>query len=100
MHGDVSTPSCCAFIHRFAFKEVSWHQVLIKSTVRNVVDFGCFIDIGVHEDGLLHISRMADKFVKHPRDLFAVGDVVDVKIESVDTARKRISLTRKGLKSE
>ena len=71
--------------------------MVLKGTVRNVVDFGCFIDIGVHEDGLLHISRMADKFVKHPRDLFAVGDVVDVKIESVDLQRKRISLTRKGM---
>ena len=74
--------------------------MVLKGTVRNVVDFGCFVDIGVHEDGLLHISRMADRFVKHPRELFAVGDVIDVKIESVDTARKRISLTRKGLKSE
>ena len=74
--------------------------MVLKGTVRNVVDFGCFVDIGVHEDGLLHISRMADRFVKHPRDLFAVGDVIDVKIESVDTARKRISLTRKGLKTE
>ena len=75
-------------------------DMVLKGTVRNVVDFGCFVDIGVHEDGLLHISRMADRFVKHPRELFAVGDVIDVKIESVDTARKRISLTRKGLKSE
>ena len=71
--------------------------MVLKGTVRNVVDFGCFVDIGVHEDGLLHISRMSDKFIKHPRDLFAVGDVIDVKIESVDMARKRISLTRKGM---
>ena len=71
--------------------------MLLKGTVRNVVDFGCFIDIGVHEDGLLHISEMADRFVKHPRDLFAVGDVVEVKIKSVDMQRKRISLTRKGM---
>ncbi len=77
-------------------KDLSEGMVL-KGTVRNVVDFGCFIDIGVHEDGLLHISEMADRFVKHPRDLFAVGDVVEVKIKSVDMQRKRISLTRKGM---
>ncbi len=71
--------------------------MILKGTVRNVVDFGCFIDIGVHEDGLLHISEMADRFVKHPRDLFAVGDIVEVKIKSVDMQRKRISLTRKGM---
>ena len=71
--------------------------MILKGTVRNVVDFGCFIDIGVHEDGLLHISEMANRFVKHPRDLFAVGDIVEVKIKSVDMQRKRISLTRKGM---
>lgn len=73
-------------------------DMVLKGTVRNVVDFGCFIDIGVHEDGLLHVSEMADHFVKDPRRMFAVGDVVEVKIKSVDLQRKRISLTRKGMK--
>ena len=72
-------------------------DMVLKGTVRNVVDFGAFVDIGVHEDGLLHISEMADRFVKHPRDVLAVGDVIEVKIKSVDMQRKRISLTRKGL---
>ena len=71
--------------------------MLLKGTVRNVVDFGAFIDIGVHEDGLLHISEMSDRFISHPRELYAVGDVVEVRIKGVDLARKRISLTRKGL---
>ena len=71
--------------------------MLLKGTVRNVVDFGAFIDIGVHEDGLLHISEMSDRFIKHPREMFAVGDVVEVRIKSVDLARKRISLSRKSL---
>lgn len=73
-------------------------DMVLRGTVRNVVDFGCFVDIGVHEDGLLHVSEMSDRrFVKHPRELFSVGDVIDVKIKSVDMQRKRISLTRKGL---
>jgi len=75
-------------------------DMVLKGTVRNVVDFGAFVDIGVHEDGLLHISEMADRFVKHPRELLAVGDVIEVKIKSVDMQRKRISLTRKGLSSK
>ena len=74
-------------------------DMVLKGTVRNVVDFGAFVDIGVHEDGLLHISEMSDRFVKHPRDVLAVGDVIEVKIKSVDMQRKRISLTRKGLAS-
>ena len=73
-------------------------DMVLKGTVRNVVDFGCFVDIGVHEDGLLHVSEMSDRrFVKHPRELFSVGDVIDVKVKAVDMQRKRISLTRKGL---
>ncbi len=72
-------------------------DMVLKGTVRNVVDFGCFVDIGVHEDGLLHISEMSDRFIKHPRELYAVGDVIEVKIKSVDMQRKRIALTRKGL---
>lgn len=69
----------------------------LKGTVRNVVDFGCFVDIGVHHDGLLHISEMSDKYVKRPADLFKTGDVIEVKIKDVDTKKCRISLTRKGM---
>ncbi len=71
--------------------------MLLKGTVRNVVDFGAFVDIGVHEDGLLHISEMSDRYISHPRELFSVGDVIEVRIKSVDLGRKRIALTRKGL---
>ena len=67
----------------------------LKGTVRNVIDFGAFIDIGVHQDGLVHISEMSDKFIKHPLDVVAVGDVVKVKVLSVDKDRKRIQLTMK-----
>ncbi len=69
----------------------------LKGTVRNVVDFGCFVDIGVHHDGLLHISEMSDKFIKHPSELFKTGDVIEVKIKDVDVKKHRISLTRKGM---
>jgi uncharacterized protein len=69
--------------------------MVLKGTVRNVVDFGAFIDIGVHCDGLLHISEMSDKFIKHPRELLSVGDILDVYIKGVDTVRQRISLTLK-----
>ena len=72
-------------------------DMILKGTVRNVVDFGCFVDIGVHHDGLLHISEMSDKFVKHPSDVFKTGDVIEVKIKDVNVAKHRISLTRKGL---
>lgn len=65
----------------------------LKGTVRNVIDFGAFIDIGVHEDGLVHISRISKTFIKHPSDLLKVGDIVTVWVESVDVKRKRISLT-------
>ena len=67
----------------------------LNGTVRNVIDFGAFIDIGVHQDGLVHISEMSDKFIKHPLDVVAVGDVVKVKVLSVDKERKRIQLTMK-----
>ena len=69
----------------------------LKGTVRNVVDFGCFVDIGVHHDGLLHISEMSDKFIKHPSELFKTGDVIDVRIKDVNVEKHRISLTRKGM---
>ena len=71
--------------------------MVLTGTVRNVIDFGAFVDIGVHQDGLLHISEMADRFVKHPSELLSVGDIIEVKIKSVDLKRKRIALTRKGL---
>lgn len=73
-------------------------DMLLKGTVRNVVDFGCFVDIGVHHDGLLHISEMSDRYIKHPADLFAVGDVIEVRIKDVDVKKQRISLSRKGMK--
>ena len=74
-------------------------DMLLKGTVRNVVDFGCFVDIGVHHDGLLHISEMSDRYVKSPSDLFSVGDVIEVRIKDVNVEKHRISLTRKGLDS-
>ena len=67
--------------------------MLLKGTVRNSTDFGVFVDIGVHQDGLVHISQIADKFVKHPLDVVSIGDIVDVKVLSVDLDKKRISLT-------
>jgi uncharacterized protein len=67
----------------------------LKGTVRNVIDFGAFVDIGVKQDGLVHISELADRFVKSPLDVVQVGDVVDVRVLSVDTARGRIGLSMK-----
>ena len=69
----------------------------LKGTVRNVIDFGAFVDIGVHQDGLVHISEMSDKFIKHPLDVVSVGDVVKVRVLSVDKERKRIQLSMKDL---
>ncbi len=69
--------------------------MVLKGTIRNVIDFGAFVDIGVHQDGLVHISEMSDKFIKHPLEVVAVGDVVDVKVLSVDKERKRIQLSMK-----
>lgn len=70
--------------------------MILKGTVRNVIDFGAFVDIGVHQDGLVHISQMSDKkFVKHPLDVVSVGDIVDVKVMSVDLQKQRIQLTMK-----
>jgi len=71
--------------------------MILTGTVRNVADFGAFIDIGVHQDGLVHISELADKFVKRPMDLIKVGDIVKVKVLDVDMDRNRISLSMKGL---
>ncbi len=72
--------------------------MILKGTVRNVIDFGAFVDIGVHQDGLLHISEISDRFIRHPSEVLAVGDIIEVKIKSVDLKRKRIALTRKGMK--
>jgi len=72
--------------------------MMLKGTVRNVIDFGVFVDIGVHQDGLVHISEVADKFIKHPLEVVKVGDVVNVKVLGVDMAKKRISLSMKGAK--
>lgn len=71
--------------------------MILSGTVRNVIDFGAFIDIGVHQDGLIHISQLADKYVKHPLDVVKVGDIVRVKVLDVDKSGRRISLTMKGL---
>lgn len=67
--------------------------MILKGTVRNVIDFGAFIDIGVHQDGLVHISQMSNKFIKHPLEVVSVGDIVEVKVLGVDLQKKRISLT-------
>ncbi|HEX2927258.1 MAG TPA: Tex family protein [Ruminiclostridium sp.] len=71
--------------------------MILTGTVRNVADFGAFVDIGVHQDGLVHISQLADKFVRNPMEVVAVGDIVKVKVTDVDVARKRISLTMKEI---
>lgn len=72
----------------------------LKGTVRNVIDFGAFIDIGVHQDGLVHISQISDKRIKHPSDVLKVGDIVNVRILNVDAEKGRISLTMKGNSKE
>ena len=69
--------------------------MILKGTVRNVIDFGAFVDIGVHQDGLVHISQLSHKFIKHPLDAVKVGDIVEVKVISLDIAKKRIGLTMK-----
>ena len=69
--------------------------MVLKGTVRNIVDFGAFVDIGVHQDGLVHISQICDRYIKHPLEAVSVGDVVDVQVLNVDLAKKRISLTMK-----
>ena len=71
--------------------------MVLKGTVRNVIDFGAFVDIGVHQDGLVHISQMTDRYIRHPLEAVSVGDVVDVKVLSVDLQKKRIALTMKGV---
>ncbi|MEG2001241.1 MAG: Tex family protein, partial [Evtepia sp.] len=73
--------------------------MILTGTVRNVIDFGAFVDIGVHQDGLVHISEIADRFLKHPSELLAVGDIVSVIVLSVDPKKKRIALSMKQVKS-
>ena len=73
--------------------------MILKGTVRNVIDFGVFVDIGVHQDGLVHISQITDRYIKHPLEAVSVGDVVDVQVLTVDVAKKRIGLTMKCGKS-
>ena len=72
--------------------------MVVTGTVRNVIDFGVFVDIGVHEDGLVHISQLADKFVRHPSEVVKMGDIVNVRVLEVDIKRRRISLTMKGIR--
>jgi uncharacterized protein len=72
----------------------------LKGTVRNVVDFGAFVDIGVHQDGLVHVSQISNRFIKHPAEAVSVGDIVDVWVLGVDEAKKRISLTMKKPKEQ
>ena len=72
--------------------------MVIRGTVRNVVDFGAFVDIGVHQDGLVHVSELADRFIKHPSEAVKVGDVVDTVVLSVDVQKKRIGLSIKQAK--
>lgn len=71
--------------------------MILKGTVRNVIDFGAFVDIGVHQDGLVHISQITDRYIRHPLEAVSVGDIVEVKIVSVDVAKKRIALTMRGI---
>ncbi len=72
-------------------------DMILTGTVRNVIDFGAFVDIGVHQDGLVHISQISDRYIKHPTDVLSVGDIVKVKILDVDLKKNRISLTMKGV---
>jgi len=72
----------------------------LTGTVRNVIDFGAFVDIGVHEDGLVHISQISSRFIKHPSEALKVGDIVKVWVLAVDVKKKRISLTMKQPKQQ
>ena len=67
----------------------------LTGTVRNVIDFGAFVDIGVHQDGLVHISHITDRFIKHPMDVVKVGDIVNVRVLAIDEKRGKISLSMK-----
>lgn len=69
--------------------------MILTGTVRNVIDFGAFVDIGAHQDGLVHISQIANRFIKHPTEALSVGDIVKVKVLDVDVQRQKISLSMK-----
>ena len=69
--------------------------MVLTGTVRNVIDFGAFVDIGVKHDGLVHISEMSDKFIKNPSEIVSVGDIVKVKVVKIDTERQKVSLSMK-----
>ena len=71
--------------------------MVLKGTVRNVIDFGAFVDIGVHQDGLVHISQICDRYIKHPLEAVSVGDIVEVKVMSVDLKKQRIQLTMRNV---
>ena len=71
--------------------------MILTGTVRNVIDFGAFVDIGVHQDGLVHISQISNKYIKHPTEVLSVGDVVKVKVLEINEAKNRISLTMKDV---
>ena len=74
--------------------------MVLTGTVRNVIDFGVFVDIGVHQDGLVHISQVADKFIRHPSEVVSVGDIVKVVVLDVDEKKKRISLSMRQVKNQ
>ena len=71
--------------------------MILTGTVRNVIDFGAFVDIGVKHDGLVHISELSDKFVKNPSDFVSIGDIVKVKVIGIDSERQKVKLSMKGL---
>ena len=75
-------------------------DMVLTGTVRNVIDFGAFVDIGVHQDGLVHISEICDRYIRHPSEVLSVGDIVQVRILSVDVAKKRIALSMKNGKTQ
>jgi len=70
----------------------------LQGIVRNVIDFGAFVDIGVHQDGLVHVSEISDKYIKHPSEILSIGDIVNVRVISIDAVTKRIGLSMKPLK--
>ena len=74
--------------------------MILQGTVRNVIDFGAFVDIGVHQDGLVHISEISDRFLRHPSEVLSVGDVVQVAVLNVDEKKKRIGLSIKQAKQQ
>ena len=71
--------------------------MVLTGTVRNVIDFGAFVDIGVKHDGLVHISEMSDKFIKNPAEVVSVGDIVKVKVIKIDQERQKVALSMKGI---